>query len=78
MSAAPYECSICADAADRAVIRQLHGHDAEVEVTCSGQRVTVAVDLITGARVGDTVLVHQGVAIARAPQLQDAQEEGTR
>ena len=67
MSGAPHHCSVCSDAADQAVIRSIDGGDAEADLLCSGERITVAVDLIPDATVGDTVLVHQGVAINRVP-----------
>lgn len=68
MNQPPHACSACADTADRASIRSIAGRDAEVEFDCSGQLATVAIDLIDGASVGDTVLIHQGVAIAQPPQ----------
>ena len=74
MSAAP-RCCVCSDAADRAIIRALADHDASVELVCSGERLTVAVDLIPGAIVGDVVLVHQGVAIAKVPADANEPEE---
>jgi len=60
----PHHCSVCADAADRAKVQTLRGRDADVTLQ-SGKATTVAVDLIPGVRVGDTLLVHQGVAISR-------------
>ena len=68
----PHHCSVCSDAADRAVVRAIDGHDARLELECSGDQIHAAIDLVPGVRVGDTVLVHQGVAIARAPQTQEA------
>jgi len=55
---------VCADAADRARVRALRGSDADVTLE-SGEAATVAVELIPGLQVGDTLLVHQGVAISR-------------
>lgn len=59
-------CSVCADAAERAVIESITGADARA-VTMTGETVTVAIDLVPDAGVGDTVLIHQGVAIGRVP-----------
>ena len=63
----PHRCSVCADAADHAIVRALNGNDADLELVCSQERITAAVDLIPGIAVGDAVLIHQGVAIARVP-----------
>ena len=68
----PHHCSVCSDAADRAIIRDVNGGGATLELVCSGATIHAAIDLVPGVRVGDTVLVHQGVAIARAPQTQEA------
>lgn len=62
-------CATCSDAADAGVVRALDERDAEVEMEGGGVRV-VAVDLIEGVAVGDVVLVHQGVAIARAARAE--------
>lgn len=66
----PHHCSVCADAADQAEVRRIRGSDAEV-VLESGTTATVAVDLIPGVQVGDTLLVHQGVAISRMSTERD-------
>lgn len=57
-------CAICADEGLEATITALKDRAlAEVEL---GDRTTdVAVDLIEDAAVGDRILVHAGVAIAR-------------
>ncbi len=60
-----HSCATCSDRADAVRIVALDGADASVEFE-DGSRSTVAVDLIPGIRVGDRVLVHQGVAIAPA------------
>ena len=60
----PHHCPTCADAADRAVIRSIEGRNAEVTID-GGAPMTIAIDLVPGAAVGDTVLVHQGVAISK-------------
>lgn len=58
-------CSLCGDEAVPAVVRVVHAADAtaEVEMACESRRV--ALDLLDAVAVGDTVLVHQGFAIAR-------------
>jgi len=61
---ATHQCSVCADAADRAKVQTLRDSDAEVKLK-SGRIATVAIDLIPGVQVGDTLLIHQGVAISR-------------
>ena len=60
----PHHCPTCADAADRAVIRSIDGRNAVVTVDDDAP-MTIAIDLVPGAAVGDTVLVHQGVAISK-------------
>ncbi len=60
-------CSVCADAAEHAVIESIAGSDARA-VTATGETVTIAIDLVPDAGVGDTVLVQQGVAIGRVPR----------
>ena len=69
MNGGPHHCSVCSDAADLAVIRSIDGCDAEADLVRSGERVAVAVDLVPGVAIGDTVLVHQGVAIARVDRV---------
>jgi len=44
-------------------ILELHGSDALVTLS-DGTTTTIAIDLIPGAAVGRSVMVHQGVAIA--------------
>ncbi len=68
MMKTPHSCSICADAAEHAVIRSLRERDAEVELVCTGQWAIVAIDLIVDPRPGDRVLVHQGVALAKVAE----------
>ena len=63
----PHHCSVCSDAADRAIIRDVNGGDATLELVCSGATIHAAIDLVPGVTVGDIVLVHQGVAIAKEP-----------
>ena len=58
-----HTCVTCADSADKCVIISLDGNDAAVKLE-DGEIITVAIDLIPNARVGDSLLVHQGIAIA--------------
>lgn len=64
MSDAQAHCSLCGDEALPAVVLALHADaTADVESECATQRV--ALDLVDGVQVGDTILVHQGFAITR-------------
>ena len=64
MTEAHDHCSLCGDEALPAVVRALHADaTADVESECAVQRV--ALDLVDGVQVGDTILVHQGFAISR-------------
>lgn len=56
-------CITCSDQAEEGRIVSLRGGDAEVEI--DGELRSVAVELLDDASVGDRVLVHAGVAIAR-------------
>lgn len=61
----PLRCVTCRDEAVLATVLALReAHQALVE-DCSGQRALVAIDFTPEARVGDILLVHSGVAIAR-------------
>lgn len=60
-----HACATCADRADEATLVSLDGSDARVALA-DGTRLSAAVDLVPGVRVGDRVLVHQGVAIMMA------------
>jgi len=58
-------------------IQEIHedAHGRRAEVTVRGARVEVALDVVPEARVGDSVLVHAGVALQ---VLRSAEgEEGT-
>jgi hydrogenase maturation factor len=58
-------CSLCGDVAVRAKIVSID-QDAGMAIACSGDvELSVALDLIEPPTVGDTILVHQGFAIAR-------------
>ena len=57
-------CSICGDEANPAVIESIDGAAGTAQVRDSiGTSRTVALDLLDGARVGDTIMVHLGFAI---------------
>ena len=68
MMKTPHSCSICADAAGRAVILSIREQDAEVTLASTGQLAIVAIDLIVAPQVGDWVLVHQGVALVKVAE----------
>jgi hydrogenase expression/formation protein HypC len=58
-------CIICADAGIPMRVVALDGDDALCE-DATGNRAQIAVELVAPVRVGDTLLVHGGVAIGRA------------
>lgn len=58
-------CPLCADEALPVRIVALREGSEAVGVTGDGQQLDVLLDLVPGAGVGDVVLVHAGVAIAR-------------
>lgn len=58
-------CATCGDQAVPARVITRLGDDALVEDRL-GQRAEVALDFVPEARAGDVVLIHMGVAIARA------------
>lgn len=58
-------CSLCGDEAVPGIVRAVNAVDrtAEVELACAAE--CVALDLVSDVTVGDTLLIHQGFAIAR-------------
>ena len=63
-------CSLCGDEATPGRVLSVDAAAGTAAVVLAGAPVasapaTVALDLVEGVRVGDTVLVHQGFAIAR-------------
>lgn len=56
-------CTTCGDVAVPVRVVRIEGNDALVEDR-TGRQATVAVDFLPHLKVGDTVLVHMGVAIA--------------
>lgn len=65
MSEAGDRCTLCGDEALPAVVRSMDAAAASAEVESPSGLQRVALDLIDTVQVGDTVLVHQGFAIAR-------------
>ncbi len=65
MSETRDHCSLCGDEALPAVVRAVHEEDATADVTMACGVDRVALDLVEAVQVGDTLLVHQGFAIAR-------------
>lgn len=62
-------CSICGDEASPAVIESIDAAAGTAQVLGSvGASSTVALDLLDGASVGDTIMVHLGFAIERIAQ----------
>ncbi len=61
-------CTTCGDVAVPVRVVALEGSDALVEDRL-GQQARVAVDFIPDLEVGDALLVHMGVAIAKLPNL---------
>ncbi len=58
-------CSLCGDEAVPGIVRSVNAVDrtADVELACALE--CVALDLVGEVTVGDTLLIHQGFAIAR-------------
>ena len=65
MSHKDIHCSLCGDEAAPGVVRAVNPRDrtAQVELACAVQ--LVALDLVGTVTIGDTLLVHQGFAIAK-------------
>jgi D-sedoheptulose 7-phosphate isomerase len=57
-------CSVCGDEALPARVLALDARARSATVAMAGAEREVAMDLVVGARVGDTVMVHQGFAIS--------------
>lgn len=57
-------CTTCGDVAVPVRVLAITGSEALVEDR-TGRRATVAVDFLPHLQVGDALLVHMGVAIAR-------------
>ncbi|MDQ6690507.1 MAG: HypC/HybG/HupF family hydrogenase formation chaperone [Gemmatimonadota bacterium] len=77
--AADRSCSICGDEAAPAVVESIDATTVSAEVRDGfGTTSTVALDLLDGTIVGDTVMVHLGFAIGRVPQASAATRVGAR
>jgi hydrogenase expression/formation protein HypC len=61
------DCIVCADAGIPMRVVALDGDDGLCE-DAAGNQAQIAVELVAPVRVGDTLLVHGGVAIGRAEQ----------
>ena len=57
-------CVVCSDAGIPVRVVSLDGDDALCE-DAAGNRLQVAIELVTPVRVGDALLIHGGVAIGR-------------
>jgi hydrogenase maturation factor len=63
-------CVTCGDVAVAARVEEVSG--AEAVVSRAGETERVAIDLVPGARPGDVLLCHAGIALARLPEASDA------
>lgn len=59
------KCSLCGDEAVRGVVVTVDRGSDTASIQVDGQCQTVALDLVQDVNPGDTVMVHQGFAIAR-------------
>lgn len=59
------KCTLCGDEAVPAVVLSVDPATDTGTIEIEGERRSVALDLVQGVGAGDTVLVHQGFAIAR-------------
>lgn len=58
-------CHVCGDVGVPGIVRALDSTAAMATVEMEGETCAVAVDLVDDLKVGDVILVHAGVAIAR-------------
>lgn len=65
MSECNDRCSLCGDEALPALVRSVDVANATAEVELAGELQRVGLDLVDAVEAGDTLLVHQGFAIAR-------------
>ena|SRR5947209_164345 len=68
-------CVVCSDAGIPLRIVELQGEDALCEDS-TGNRTTIAVELVAPVAAGDIVLTHGGVAIGRADLLCGTGKDG--
>ncbi|MGB8908145.1 MAG: HypC/HybG/HupF family hydrogenase formation chaperone [Candidatus Cybelea sp.] len=67
MPSATERCTTCGDGA--AIVRILERDgDTALCIDGDGERLSIQLDFVPGARPGDEVLAHFGVAIARIPE----------
>ncbi len=59
------KCSLCGDEAVPAVVLLVDAASDTATIEIEGERRTVALDLVHGVGAGDTLLIHQGFAIAK-------------
>ncbi len=64
---ADQRCATCCDAGIPVRVLELHGAVARCEDR-AGEQAEIAVEFIPGVRPGDVLLVHAGVALARAEE----------
>lgn len=76
MGAGP-ECSVCGDVGIPGTVLALGAEAGMATVQMPDEARAVAVDLLDDLKVGDVVLVHAGVAIARIDPG-DVQASGSR
>ncbi|MDQ0340939.1 hydrogenase expression/formation protein HypC [Caldalkalibacillus uzonensis] len=62
-------CSTCADVAVPVKVIEIHDNEAVVEDR-SGVRTNVAIDFVPDIKKGEILLVHMGVALGRALEVQ--------
>ena len=62
------KCTLCGDEAVPAVVLSVDSASDTATIEIDGERRTVALDLVQGVGAGDTVLIHQGFAIAKVDQ----------
>lgn len=62
-------CDVCADRADAVRVLRVDGDTALVEDGC-GRRREVATDLVAPVRLGEALLTHAGVALARLAEVE--------
>jgi hydrogenase expression/formation protein HypC len=64
MTLEPQQCITCGDSAVAAIVVEVHGASAIVDV--DGRREEVAVELVEPVEPGDVLLCHAGIALGKA------------
>ncbi|MBE3593712.1 MAG: HypC/HybG/HupF family hydrogenase formation chaperone [Candidatus Carbobacillus altaicus] len=62
-------CLTCGNVAVPVRVLKVQGNVAEVEDRL-GERTTVALDFVPDARVGEMLLIHLGIALGRAQEVE--------